>query len=269
MKKRFFPFVLFAVFVFSLTSCVSTKKIVYFQGTDSVYSQAQAIAQQYAMRIKPADNIMVKVTCSEPDLLKVFAQDVTMGSTGTMSSSVGAGSINNIYGYTVDNEGYVVLPALGKIKIAGSTTEECAKLLEEKIKSSNLIYDPQVTVRFMNARVTVVGAVKSPGLVDLGSERNTVIDVLAKVGDVDDAGLKQNVKLFREENGLRRMYVLDLTKADIFTNPAFYVQQNDMIYVEPNKSKSIKSSAFYTYLTAGTSILGVLSTIISLIAIAR
>ena len=269
MKKRFFPFVLFAVFLLSLTSCVSTKKIVYFQGTDSVYSQAQAIAQQYAMRIKPADNIMVKVTCSEPELLKVFAQDVTMGSTGTVSSAGGGASINNVYGYTVDNEGYVVLPALGKVKIAGSTTEECAKLLEEKIKTSNLVYDPQVTVRFMNARVTVVGAVKSPGLVELGSERNTVIDVLAKVGDVDDAGLKQNVKLFREENGLRRMYVLDLTKADVFTNPAFYVQQNDMIYVEPNKSKSIKSSAFYTYLTAGTSILGVLSTIISLIAIAR
>lgn len=250
------------------TSCVSQKKLVYFQGADSLYANAQNIAQQYEMRLKPADQILIKITTSdsEPELLEIFARDVTMGSFGTNSSSYNqGGTVSNSYGYTVTNDGYVVLPAIGRVDVNNMTCEEAARTIEKKVKDMKLINDPEVTVRLQNARVTVIGAVTSPRTVNLTSERNTVIDILAQCGDLEPASLRKNIKLFREVNGQRQMYTLDITDANIFNSPAFYVQQNDMIYVEPNKSLGVKSSAFYTFLNAGASILGLASSIVALV----
>ncbi len=260
------------ILALAMTSCVSTKKIVYFQGADSVFMQAQQIIQQYEMKLKPADQILIKLTCSEPDLLTIFAQDVVMGTAGTTSSYNlnNSGSMTNAYAYTVTNDGYVVLPSVGRVKVEGLTSDEAGKAIESKIKESKLISDPEVTVRLQNGRVAVMGAVRTPQVVNLTSERNTILDVLAKCGDVDDTGLRQRVQLYREENGQRMMYRLDLTKADIFSSPAYYVQQNDMIYVEPNKSKNIKNSAFYTFLAvAGGSIFSLASVAISVVALTK
>ncbi|MCM1373202.1 MAG: polysaccharide biosynthesis/export family protein [Bacteroides sp.] len=248
-----------------LTGCVSQKKLVYFQGSDQLYAQAQNIAQQYEMRIKPADQILVKITCqSEPELLRVFAQDVTMGQLSTNTSNMSNGTLSNSYGYTITNQGYVILPAVGRVYINNMTCDEAADAIEKQVKELKLLVDPEVTVRLLNARVTVIGAVKTPKAINLTSERNTIIDVLAQCGDLDASSLRKNVKLFRETNGIRQMYVLDLTDVNVFTSPAFYVQQNDMIYVEPNKSLGVKSSAFYTFLGAGASILGLISSIVAL-----
>lgn len=252
-----------------MSSCVSTKKIVYFQDSEQVYSQAQQIIQQYEMRLKPADQILIKVTCSEPDLLAIFAQDVVMGTSGTGSSSYlnNSNGMSNAYGYTVSNDGFVILPAVGRVSVAGCTTEEAAKRIEQSIIDANFIKDPDVTVRLLNARVAVLGAVRSPMIVELSSERNTVLDVLAKCGDVTDAGLRQKISLYREVNGERKRYSIDLTDVNVFENPAFYVQQNDLIYVEPNKSTSVKSSAFYTFLSAGASIISVVSAIVTIVMV--
>ena len=130
-----------------LTSCVSQKKLVYFQGSDQLYAQAQTIAQQYEMRIKPADQILVKITCqSEPELLQVFARDVTMGQMGSQSSSI-SGTLSNAYGYTITNQGYVILPAVGKVYINNMTCDEAAEAIEKQVKAQNLLVDPEVTVR--------------------------------------------------------------------------------------------------------------------------
>lgn len=249
------------------TSCVSKKKLVYFQGSDTLYAHAQKIAQQYEMRLKPADQILIKITTSDADveLLRVFAQDVTMGSFGNYQNYNQSGTLSNAYGYTVTNDGYVILPALGRVYVNNMTCVEAADAIEEKVKELKLVLDPEVTVRLQNARVTVVGAVRSPRSVALTSERNTVIDVLAQCGDLDVTSLRQNLRLFREVNGERQMYTLDLTDVNVFNNPAFYVQQNDMIYVEPNQSLGVKSSAFYTFLGAGASILGLASSIVALV----
>lgn len=267
MKKLFSILAVVAVMAMCMTSCVSTKKIVYFQGADEQYAQAQKILQQYEMKLKPADQVLVKVTCSDPELLQVFAQDVTMGTFGTSGSSYmqSTGTMTNVYGFTVTNDGALNLPAVGVIPVAGLTSEEAATAIEKKIIADGLIKDPKVTVRLLNARVAVIGAVSGPRVVSLTSERNSIIDVLAQCNDIDDTGLRYKVKLFREENGMRTMYDLDLTKADIFNSPAFYVQQNDMIYVEPNKSKSIRSSAFYTFLSAASSVLALITTVISVV----
>ncbi len=269
MKRKIRSFAYILLTAILASSCVSTKKIVYFQGSEELFQQAQQIMQQYEMKLKPADQVYVKVTCSEPDLLTIFAQDVIMGTSGyTNSSSLSSsGSMSNAYGYTVTNDGCLILPSLGKVPVDGCTSDEAAVRIENKIRESNLIKDPEVTVRLINARVAVLGAVKTPQIVNLSSERNTILDVLAKCGDIADTGLRQKVKLYRESNGQRIMYEVDLTKTDIFSNPAYYVQQNDLIYVEPNKSQSVKSSAFYTFLTAGASIVGVISAILSMVVL--
>ncbi|MBO7067115.1 MAG: polysaccharide biosynthesis/export family protein [Bacteroidaceae bacterium] len=268
--KKFYSVLSVLALTAMMCSCVSTKKIVYFQGADSLYLQAQRVMQQYEMKLKPADQIMVKVTCSEPDLLSVFAQDVVMGTSGGGRSgynlsSNSASSMSNAYGYTIANDGCVVLPSIGRVKLDGLTTVDAAKVIEDKIKEVSKIKDPGVTVNLLNARVAVLGAVKSPRVVSLTSERNTVLDVLSQCGDIADTGLRQKIKLFREVDGQRMMYEMDLTKSDVFESPAYYVQQNDLIYVEPNKSQSIKSSAFYTFWSAGASIISTLATITSMI----
>lgn len=263
--KKSYSFIILLLAAVMMSSCVSTKKIVYFQGADKLYEEAQQILQHYEMRLKPADQVLIKVTCSEPDLLSIFAQDVTMGTSGHNTSGMqSVGNMTNAYGYTITTDGSLILPAVGKIRVEGYTTDEAAVIIANKIRESNLIKDPEVTVRLLNARVAVLGAVKNPHVVSLTSERNTILDVLSNCGDIADTGLRKKVKLFRESNGQRVMYEIDLTKSDIFNNPAYYVQQNDLVYVEPNKSQSVKSSAFYTFLSAGASIIGVLSTILSI-----
>lgn len=267
--KKSTPLLLALLAVLLTSSCVSTKKIVYFQDPQELYLQGQQILQQYEMRLKPADQVLIKVTCSEPELLTIFAQDVMMGTAGTASSAnvTQNGAMTNAYGYTVGNDGYVTLPAVGRVSVAGLTSEEAAKRIEQSIVESNLIKDPEVTVRLLNARVAVLGAVKSPQVVSLTSERNTILDVLSRCGDIADTGLRKKLTLYREENGELKKYPLDLTTADVFKSPAYYVQQNDMIYVEPNKSQSIKSSAFYTFLGAGASIISVVSAIVTIVMV--
>ena len=267
--KKLSTLALMAVAVLCLSSCVSSKKIIYFQGADSVYAQAQDILQTYEMRLKPADQILIKLTCDNPELLEIFCVDVTMGAggggRGTNYSYTASGTMGSIYGYTLDNEGYVDLPQLGRVKVGDMTTEEASKAIENTIKEKNLIKEPEVTVKLLNARVSVLGAVKSPRVVSLTSERNTILDVLANCSDVSDQALRQHVTLYRENHGKRSMYKLDLTSADIFSSPAFYVQQNDLIYVEPNKSQNVKSSAFSTFLSVGGSVISALASVTALV----
>ena len=173
--------------------------------------------------------------------------------------------MTNAYGYTVSNEGTITLPAIGVVQVVGLTSEQAARKIEEQIKAKNFINDPEVTVRLLNARVAVLGAVKNPQVVSLTSERNTILDVLSQCGDIGDTGLRQKITLYREQDGQICKYPLDLTTIDVFSSPAYYVQQNDMIYVQPNKSQNVKSSAFYTFLGAGSAILGVIASVVALV----
>ena len=268
--KKSMPLMLALMAMLLMSSCVSTKKIVYFQGSDEIFKQGQQIMQQYEMRLKPADQVYVKVTCSEPELLAIFAQNVVMGTAGGGTSASSSylnstGNMSNAYGYTVTNDGYLILPAVGRVLVAGCTMDEAARRIEQSIIDANLIKDPEVTVLLLNGRVAVLGAVKTPRVVNLTSERNTILDVLSQCGDIADTGLRQKISLYREVDGERKKYSIDLTDCDVFQNPAYYVQQNDMIYVEPNKSQSVKSSAFYTFLSAGSSIISVVSAIVSIV----
>lgn len=268
--KSIFVYILALIAVCgTLTSCVSTKKIIYFQGSDSLFQNPQKIAQLYDMRIKPADRISVTISCSDAELLAPFAQNITLGTsfmnakTGTMSA--GNSTQDAYLGYTIDKDGFITLPVLGKVKAEGFTEESLAKEIQDKIIASGYIKDPQVTVKFTNARVSVLGAVNKPGQINLTSQRNSILDILSMAGDIADYGLKTNVRLFREVNGERKMYTIDMTKDDIFQSPAFYVQQNDVIYVEPNKSSMVRNSSFFTFWNASASIVSLLVSVATIV----
>lgn len=257
-----------AMVIASLTSCVSSKKIIYLQGSDDTFKVPQEIKQQYDLRIKPADRVSITVSCSDPELLVPFGQNVVLGSTTVSKGgevSTYGGQQDAYVGYTVDNEGNIKLPVIGTIKAAGYTEESLAKDIEDKIRTAGYIKDPSVIVKFTNARVSVLGAVNHPGQFQLTSQRNSILDVLAQAGDVSDLGLRNNVKVFREANGQRSMYQLDLTNDSIFTSPAFYLQQNDMVYVQPNTAQQVKSSPFLTFWSAAASITGLLSSITAIV----
>ena len=253
MKNIVSSILVIAALVLSLSSCVSQKEVVYFQNSDSIYIQGQSIKQLYDMRIKPADRISVSITCSDIKLLKDFATNLTMGTNeGNVTSSAQSREVYT--GYTVDNEGNVTLPVVGKIKAKGFTEEEFAKEIEKKIIEKGIVFDPQVTVKFTNASVSVLGAVKNPGRFQLTTQRNSILDILAAAGDITNNGLKKNIKLFREVDGKLIEYKIDLRQSDVFTSPAYYVQQNDLIYVEPNRTAQVTNSPFFTFWTAGASI---------------
>lgn len=263
--KKILSFLAVVLLLMSTTGCVSSKKLRYFQGADSIYAEAQRIEQQYEMRLKPADQIFVKLSCSEPELLDVFSQSRVIGSTSAGGFGNVSTSLGTVNGFTIDNKGDVLLPVLGKVHVADLTMDECAEVIKKLVEEKAHITDPEVVVRLLNARVTVLGAIRSPGIISLTSERNTIVDIMAQCGDVDDTGLRYKIRLFREQDGKRKMYYVDLTKADVFKSPAFYVQQNDLIYVEPNKSKGVKASPLYTFMGAGSSILAAIMSVISFV----
>ncbi len=266
--KKIINLTFMAAAIVCLSSCVSSKKIIYFQNSEYMFEEAQQILQKYEMHLKPADQVLIKVTCDNPELLEVFNMDVTMGSgnrTGANMNYGTTGTMGSVYGYTVDNNGNLLLPMLDNVYVRNMTCEEAAIAIENKIKEKNIIKNPDVTVRLLNARVAVLGAVKSPHVVSLTSERNSILDVLSQCGDVSDQALRKKVTLFREENGMRTRYELDLTQTNIFESPAFYVQQNDVIYIQPNKSQNVRSSAFSTFLGVAGSVVSALASIAALI----
>ena len=267
--KRIINLTCVAAAIVCLSSCVSDEKIIYFQNSEYMFEQAQEILQKYQMRLKPADQVLIKVTCDNPELLEVFNLDVTMGSGSRYGSSSlnygGSSTMGNVYGYNVDNNGNLTLPMLGEVYVRNMTCEEAAVAIENKIKEKNIIREPDVTVRLLNARVAVLGAVKSPHVVSLTSERNSILDVISQCGDVSDQALRQNVTLYREENGKRTRYELDLTQTDIFNSPAFYVQQNDLIYIQPNRSQNVRSSAFSTFLGVAGSVISAIASVSALV----
>lgn len=271
--KKITPLALLAIAILSLSSCVSSKKLIYFQGSDTLFAEPQVILQRYEMHLKPADQVLIKVTCDNPELLEIFNLDVVIGSgnrgggsSNYISGGGGGSTMGNIYGYMLDSEGFIDLPVLGKIQVMDMTVEEAARAIERTIIEKDLIKEPKVTVRLLNARVTVIGA-SGPTVVNLTSERNTILDVLAQAGDVKDWGLRRKISLYRETDGKRCLYHIDLTRADVFNHPCFYMQQNDLIYVKPNKTLNVRASALSAYTGMIGGVLGFLSSIVAFAAL--
>lgn len=252
MKKLLFAVVVAMTMVLALSSCRSAKQVAYFQNIDSLNLSASRML--YDAKIMPKDQLSIIVKSSNEDLSEPF---------NLYSKSMGGSSLNqNLQYYLVDNAGYIDFPIVGKIKVLGLTARECENLVRSKIqpyfKESEL---PLVTVRMSSFRVVVTGEVGSPGVVTVPNEKISIVEALAQSGDMGLQGKRKNILLIREDaTGRKEAHRLDMTDANLINSPYFYLQQNDIVYVEPNGVK--KGTAGLS--NSVTFWIGLVSSIISL-----
>lgn len=237
-----------------LSSCGSTKDIAYFQNAKYIdYEQSKYL---YDAKIMPKDVLSITVSTTNPDAAKPFNLSVPTTFNSTNSSLYTTGQLQS---YLVDNEGCIDFPIVGLLKVGGLTKSDCERLILSKIKPYlNENERPIVTVRMTNYKISVLGEVARPGMFTVNNEKINILEALAQAGDLTIYGVRTNVKLIREdEAGKKQIYTLNLNDASLVNSPYYYLQQNDIVYVEPNKVKSRNSNVGTTtslWLT-GTSIL--------------
>ena len=218
-----------------LAGCASQKQISYLQDVPDDYRQK--ITQDYDLKIHPDDLLSIMVNSKDPELAQMF--NLPMVSYQIANSNTGyAGGQNRVLGYLVDKEGYIDFPQLGVIRVQGMTRTELTKYIKKQLIEKGLMKDPIVTIQFLNFKVSVLGEVNQPGTFEITSDRITLLDALSLAGDLTVYGQRENVKVIREENGERVVASLDLRNKDLLSSPYYYLQQNDVVYVEPNKVKA-------------------------------
>lgn len=218
-----------------LAGCASQKQISYLQDVPDDYRQK--ITQDYDLKIHPDDLLSIMVNSKDPELAQMF--NLPMVSYQIANSNTGyAGGQNRLLGYLVDKEGYIDFPQLGVIRVQGMTRTELTKYIKNQLIEKGLMKDPIVTIQFLNFKVSVLGEVNQPGTFEITSDRITLLDALSLAGDLTVYGQRENVKVIREENGERVVASLDLRNKDLLSSPYYYLQQNDVVYVEPNKVKA-------------------------------
>ncbi len=237
MKKILIGFVV-VLSVVSLCGCKSARDVAYFQNIDEV--DLTKSSGLYTARILPKDELTITVNSTDPAASAAFNLSVTKA----MSNNVTSMSTQQILvTYVVDNDGNINYPQVGKLHVVGMSCEELQDFIKDKISPFFSPEDPPlVTVRMSNYRVTVLGEVTSPKVVTVSTEKMSVLEALASAGDLSIYGKRKNVMVIREDaNGEKSHHMLDLTDANVINDPYYYVQQNDIIYVTPNKTKARNS----------------------------
>ncbi|WP_272152012.1 polysaccharide biosynthesis/export family protein [Tenacibaculum aiptasiae] len=245
---------LLALFMLTITSCVSKKEIVYFQNHEKNQS---LLNNEYKIIFKPNDLVQITVSALDLEAVKPFNLPAVSYAT-TTNAVVGTPQQQS---YLIDRNGYIEFPLLGKIKIGGLSRHQAITLLKQKL-SPDYIKNPTINIKISNFSVTVLGDVKNPGKFIIPNERISVLEAIGLAGDLNISGVR-NIEVKREENNTIKTYKLDLRSNKIFTSPAYYMQQNDIVYVKPNKAAL--QSASYNQNTGLFISIG--SVIISLIAV--
>jgi len=197
--------------------------MLYYQNVTSVNNKE--ITNSYEIKIQPDDLLMINVTCDDLEISKPFNIN-----NGIQS---GGGNQQNFSTYLVDVKGFINFPVLGSLKIGGLTRTELMKLLTDKI--SQYIKNPLIIVTIKNYKVTVQGEVGAPGIISFDTERFTLVDALIKAGDLKIQAKRENILIIRQIDGKITYNRVDITKTDFIDSPFYYLKQNDMIYVEPNR----------------------------------
>lgn len=220
-----------------VTSCTSRKEIVYLQ--NMVPFEKEQITNKYEIRIQKDDWLGITVNSKDPELALPFNLPLVAYPAARSDASVATGQ--QLQGLLVDRDGCIRFPMLGTIRAEGLTRQELARLLERRLAEEDYLKDPLVTIIFLNFKVSVLGEVNRPGTFNVVSDRITLFDALSLAGDLTIYGKRDRVAVIRESNGRREMIYHDLRSSDIFSSPGFYLQQNDIVYIEPNKKKAEQS----------------------------
>ena len=229
----FFVFTLLVM----LSSCSAPlKRVVYVQGAEELGGIQNE--HHYSLTIRPDDRLTIIVNCKEPELAAPFNLQLNQknfAGTGTVTFTTQGGSPQIFW---VDAAGEIQYPTIGRLKVAGMTRYELREYLQEYLKNNGYIQDPIVNVEFYNAKYSVLGEVTRPGQFPINSDRITIFDAISAAGDLTVFGERNKVRVIRQVEGKEVVATLDLTKPDVIKSPYYYLCQNDVVYVEPNKSKA-------------------------------
>ena len=226
---------------FLLVSCQSYKKVPYLQDTAFVNDTEQSV-RQTGVKVMPKDLLTIAVSCSTPELAAPFNLVRSKTAGGLEEKTAGQGTTPSaLQQYLVDNQGNINFPVLGEIHVSGLTKLEIENLIIDKLKVY-LKEAPIVTVRIVNYRISVLGEVAKPGSFVISNEKINLLEALAMAGDLTIYGMRDNVKLIRTgQDNKQEIITMDLNKAETVLSPYYQLQQNDIIYVTPNKTKAKNS----------------------------
>ena len=244
--------------ILMMVGCGSSKQVAYWQNIDSI--SLAASKGLFDAKIMPKDELTILVQTTDP----LTSEPFNLRSTGQISSK------NQITGSLVDNDGMINFPIVGKIHVAGLTKTECEDLIKSKIQPYLArTENPLVSVRTSSYRITVIGEVNRPGVIPVSTEKISLIEALAEAGDMTIYGKRDNVLLVREDkSGEKHKVRLNMNDANIINSPYYYLQQNDIVYVEPHKVKArntffgSNTSIFYSVIGITTSLASLLITIL-------
>jgi polysaccharide export outer membrane protein len=201
--------------------------MIYLQGIEN--QKTYETTSQYEPKLQPDDLLSIIISAENPEVTVPFNLPQIQGNYELNDNQ------SNIKTYLIDNAGYINFPVIGKVKLGGLTrTEAIAKLFEE---ISVYIKNPSVNLRIMNYKISILGEVVKPGSYTIPSERITLLEALGLAGDLSIFGLRKNILLIHEEDGKKTYSRIDLTQTDILNSPDYYLSQNDVIIVEPNKTR--------------------------------
>lgn len=219
-----------------LVSCGSAKNAVYFNDPSS-FTFGNEVANLEPI-IQSNDLLSIVVSSVNSEAADLFNASKNFAD----QSSTNSGNTTRVSGYLIDQDGFVNFPILGKIKAAGNTKKMLRDEITSLLVNKKLLLEPIVDIRYLNYRVSILGEVKNPSVLNVPSEKISLLEALGMAGDITIFGRRDNITLIREEDGVKRIRKIDLTTNEIFNSPYYYLQSNDIIYVQPNGAKVASSS---------------------------
>lgn len=243
--KKHYPYLFLAILLIWTAGCSAPKNIVYFQNAE--YIRGMALQAEQQLTLRPEDKINIVVNSADPMLMQQFnlyansSNGRSLGSTVTpltSSGNVSSSSSGVMLAYTVNGEGDINFPVLGKLAVGGKTRSEVAAYVRQRLIERGLVKDPIVTVEYVNLSVKVLGEVKTPGRIDILRDSYTILDAIADAGDLTIDGQRENIMVMREVDGEDQTYFINLCdRQDLLTSSAYYLQQNDVVYVSPTSKR--------------------------------
>ena len=255
---------LLSIFVFGLLlfSCKTREKLVYLQDS----TDGAAIAANYQPKLRTDDKLLIQVGGADMEALAPFQFYYNADQSNPLQGQQSLQVLQNIT-YFIDANGAINFPVLGFVKLAGLTRLEAVQYLQEQLNA--YVEGAVVNIQLLNFKFTVLGQVRTPGTYNALTERMSILEAIGMAGDLLVTGERKNVKLIREENGQIKEYNLDLTKADLMQSPAYYIRQNDVIYIEPNFTARYQGTSTQLLTQLGTSTLSILLSVFTLISLSK
>lgn len=242
-----------------LADSCSYKRLTYLQDMDPL--ETYEVVERPDAKIGIDDKLSIVVTCKNPALAAPFTIVSGRASVDPVTGEISAGNTDEAKGYTVDKRGMIKFPVLGDVYVEGMTLKELEAAISQQIIEKNYIKDPVVLADFMNFQITMLGEVGGKGNYVIPNGSINILEAIALAGDLTTAAVRNDVWVIRTEEGKRKVYTVNLLSKSLYESPAFYLQQNDIVYVKPRRSKLDTNSQLGMQI--GSMVLSVLSTVAS------